>query len=387
MDIVFTLFLIFTGSAIVASIALYARQALIVAYIAIGILFGPSGFSLVGDPELVKQISEIGILFLLFLLGMHLAPQKLWHLVNETIWVAGVSSLIFAGVTYLLCIMLGFSHFESIMVGAAMMFSSTIIGLKLLPTTVLHHQHTGEIIISVLLLQDIIAIFVLLYLKSQSAGGDTSALNVLLLLVSLPALALIAYLLEKFILNKLMSKFDKIQEYIFLLALGWCLGMAELAEFMGLTAEIGAFIAGITLASHRISLYIAESLKPLRDFFLVIFFFSLGASFDLVTLVDVIIPAILLAVTMLLLKPVIFSLLLRKADETPKVSSEVGVRMGQVSEFSLLIAVMALELGVIGQQASYLIQLTTLITFIISTFVIVRKYPNPIALSDDLRRD
>jgi Kef-type K+ transport system membrane component KefB len=386
MDIVFTLFLIFSGAAVLATLALYARQALIVAYIALGILFGPSGLDLLGDPELVRQISDIGILFLLFLLGLNLAPQKLLHLVSETLLVTGISSALFAGVGYGITLLMGFSQVDAVFVGVAMMFSSTIIGLKLLPTTVLHHQHTGEIIISVLLLQDIIAIFVLLFLKSRS-GVDATAMSVVYVLLSLPALILFAYVMERFVLNKLLGRFDKIQEYMFLLALGWCLGMAEAANYLGLTPEIGAFVAGIAMASHPISLFITENLKPLRDFFLVIFFFSLGASFELTTLADVLLPAMILAVVLLLFKPLVFGFLLRKSGEKNKVSTEVGVRMGQVSEFSLLIAVMALDFGVISQKASYLIQLTTLITFIISTFVIVRTYPNPIALRDDLRRD
>ena len=386
MDIIFTLFLIFSGAAILATLALYARQSLIVAYIALGILFGPSGLELIHDPELVRQISDVGIIFLLFLLGMNLAPQKLLHLVSETLLVTGVSSALFATVGYLITLFMGFTQMDALLIGVAMMFSSTIIGLKLLPTTVLHHQHTGEIIISVLLLQDIIAIFVLLFLKSRT-GVEANGMKVVYVLLSLPALILFAYLMERFVLNKLLAQFDKIQEYMFLLAIGWCIGMAELANYIGLTAEIGAFVAGIAMASHPISLFITENLKPLRDFFLVIFFFSLGASFELATLADVFLPALILAAVLLLFKPLEFAFLLRKSGEKAKVSSEVGVRMGQVSEFSLLIAVMALDFGVISRQASYLIQLTTLLTFIISTFVIVRTYPNPIALRDDLRRD
>ena len=126
-----------------------------------------------------------------------------------------------------------------------------------------------------------------------------------------PALVAAAFLLQRFVLIKLISRFDKIQEYIFLMAIAWCLGFAELASAVGLSHEIGAFIAGVALATSPISLFIGENLKPLRDFFLIIFFFSLGASFNLEMLMIVFVPAALVAALVLAGKPVIFRLLLR----------------------------------------------------------------------------
>jgi Kef-type K+ transport system membrane component KefB len=267
-----------------------------------------------------------------------------------------------------------------------MMFSSTIIGLKLLPTTALHHQHTGEIIISILLLQDLIAIVILLLLQGIS-GQDSLLKGVGLLLVGLPALLGFAFLFSRFVLLKIIRKFDKIREYIFLTAIGWCLGVAELADILGLSQEIGAFIAGVSLATSPIALYIADSLKPLRDFFLVMFFFSLGAGFDLHVLGEILLPAFTLAGLMIFVKPWVFRWFLQLAQEQPQLSMEVGVRLGQVSEFSLLIAVLALESGFVEHKASYLIQATALLTFIASTYFVVLNYPTPVAISDRLRRD
>jgi len=141
---------------------------------------------------------------------------------------------------------------------------------------VLHHQRTGEIIISVLLLQDIIAIFLLLALEG-SVRADAGWIAMLKPAIAFPAMVVAAYLLEKYVLMRLIARFDRIQEYIFLLAIAWCLGMAEVAEQIGLSYEIGAFIAGVSIARSPIALFIAESLKPLRDFFLIIFFVALGA--------------------------------------------------------------------------------------------------------------
>lgn len=135
------------------------------------------------------------------------------------------------------------------------------------------------------------------------------------------------------------------------------------------------------------SFFISENLKPLRDFFLVLFFFSLGAGFDLKMLDDVIVPAALIAGTMLLLKPLVFGRLLRLVGEEKDRSNEVGARLGQLSEFSLLLAILAMEGQLIGLEASYLIQLATLLTFLVSTYRVLFKYPTPIALSAKLRRD
>lgn len=388
--LVFTIFLIFTGAAIAATIALFARQALLVAYILLGVLLGPSVFGLVDDPVLIKQISHVGIMFLLFLLGLNLPLAKLIPLIRETTLITGLSSLLFALVGAMIGWAFGFTFIESLIIGAALTFSSTIIGLKLLPTTVLHHRRTGEIIISILLVQDIIAIVILLLLQTagQTAGqGSLPWAEIALRIAALPGIILLAYVLEKFVLTKLIARFDKIQEYIFLLAIGWCLGFAELAASVGLSTEIGAFLAGVALARSPIALFIGENLKPLRDFFLIIFFFSLGASFDLRMLSSVFIPAALLAIITLLGKPIVFRWLLRKSGEASGRSSEVGVRLGQISEFSLLIAVLALEQNIIGSEASYVIQLAALLTFIASSYIIVQRYPTPIALNDKLRRD
>ncbi len=384
--IVFTIFLVFSGAALFATLALYARQSLLVAYIVLGALLGPSALGLVDDPDLIRSISEFGIMFLLFLLGLNLQPQELIRMVGKTTQVTLFSSLVFFSVGFLLSLLFGFAVAEALLVGAAATFSSTIVGLKLLPTTVLHHQRTGEVIISILLLQDLLAIVLLLVVQGSSRGS-MQVMDVFRLLVALPALIGFAWVVERYLLIRLIRKFDKIQEYIFLMTIGWCMGMAELAGVLGLSAEIGAFIAGVVLASSPIALFIAESLKPLRDFFLVLFFFSLGAGFDIGVIDRVIIPTVVLAAAMMLLKPPVFRWLLRRTGESEKRSHEVGYRLGQMSEFSLLLAVLALENKVIGAEASYLIQLSTLLTFLVSSYLVVLRFPTPIAVSDALRRD
>ncbi|MFB3089812.1 MAG: cation:proton antiporter [Gammaproteobacteria bacterium] len=384
--IVYSIFLIFTGAAIFATLALFARQALIVGYIILGIIFGPWGFALIDDASLIADISHIGIIFLLYLLGLDLLPQQLMQMLGKALKVTLISSIIFACFGYLTGFIFGYSAAESILIAMVTMFSSTIIGLKLLPTTTLHHKHTGQIIISILLIQDLIAIIILLLLQGYGKGGDLVQ-DIVLQLFALPVLIGITWLIQRYVLIKLIIKFDQIHEYIFLLAIAWCLGIAELATLIGLSHEIGAFVAGVSLASSPIAFFITERLRPLRDFFLIIFFFSLGAGFNISLLRELIAPALLLATLIVVVKPKVFAFLLKKEGEKKHISREVGFRLGQSSEFSLLIAVLAVQSQFIGETTSNMIQLTTLITFIISSFIIVRSYPTPIAVTDKLRRD
>ncbi|MCP5160467.1 MAG: cation:proton antiporter [Hahellaceae bacterium] len=380
-------FLIFTGAAILASIVLFTRQPLIVAYIALGAIIGPYGIHLITDAKMLGEIAEIGIIFLLFLLGLDMQPRSLLHMMQKATVVAVFSSVIFASCGYLIGIVAGFTPTESLIIGTAMMFSSTIIGIKLLPTTVLHHRHTGELLVGLLLLQDLIAIIMLLVLGAIDNDAGDGWTTLLTSIAMLPLLVGLAFLCVKFVIVKLLQHFDRFHEYIFLLAIGWCLGVAELARFMGLSLEIGAFIAGISIATTPISQYIAEHLKPLRDFFLILFFFSLGAGFNLGLLGEVIVTSSILAMLMIIVKPVTFRVLLSLLKEPKELSWEIGFRLGQISEFSLLIAFLATQSQLIGNTASHVIQATAIITFIVNSYLVIFRFPSPIAISDKLRRD
>lgn len=389
-SLVFSFFLIFTGAAAFASVALYTRQPLLVAYIVLGAILGPYGMSMVSDTELLSDISHIGIIFLLFLLGLDMQPSHLLHMLKKATLVAIVSSILFFMIGYAVGYLFGYTQTENMIIGIAVMFSSTIIGIKLLPTTVLHHRHTGELVVGLLLLQDIIAILVLLFLYSGANQTGTSSDAMAQFATTLVALPLIiggAFVFVKYVLLKLIHKFDRFHEYIFLLAIGWCLGLAEIASLAGLSAEIGAFVAGVSVATSPISQYIATSLKPLRDFFLILFFFSIGASFNLSLVGLIAVPAIILALLVLGLKPVIFRFLLSRISESPKLGWEVGFRLGQISEFSLLIAYIAAGAAMIGEEASHVIQATAILTFLLSSYVVIFNFPSPIAVSDKLRRD
>ena len=203
-SLLFPFFLIFSGAALLCTLALFLRQPLLVAYIVVGVALGPYGLSYISDPSLLTDISEFGIIFLLFLLGLDMQPAKLLATLKKTFLVTIASALVFVLIGFSTGLVFAFSTTESLVIGFSMIFSSTIIGIKLLPTTVLHQKHMGEIMVGILLLQDFIAIFILVFLNSGTFEQAT-ALRVLL---ALPLLIFAAYIATQYILIKLIARFD-----------------------------------------------------------------------------------------------------------------------------------------------------------------------------------
>lgn len=382
-----SVFLIFAGAALLATLALFGRQPLLVAYIAIGCLLGPHGLALVTDAVHLSEIAEIGIIFLLFLVGLDLQPSKLHNMVMKSLLTALLSSIAFFAVGFSVMLAFGFEFREAVVTGVAVTFSSTILGIKLLPTTVLHHRHVGEIVVSLLLIQDFIAIVALLFASGYGTRLDSLLSNLGTIAIALPLLSAGAWLAVRFLILPLLKRFDVFHEFTFLLAIGWCLGFASLAEAAGLSLAIGAFMAGVALATSPIALYIAESLRPLRDFFLVLFFFTVGAALDVRLLIEVALPTGLLAALLMLIKPGVFSALLRWQGESPATGWEVGYRLGQASEFSLLVSYVAITAGLLGTEAAHVVQGATVLTLVVSSYLVIFRYPSPIAVRAELRRD
>jgi len=384
-NIIFQFVLIFAGAAIFATAFLYLKQPVILAYIGFGIAAGPWGLGLIKEPEHIEELSHIGVILLLYLLGINLKPDRLYHLFSKTAVVTLLTSLVFLIVTSSAAIVFGFGFTESIIIGASLMFSSTIISLKLIPTTALHHKHTGEMMTSVLLMQDVIAILLIVMLTGGQGENVTSAIA--MLFIKLIMLAVVAYGLVKYVINNLFLRFDIIQEYTFLLALGWGMLGAGIAQAIGLSYEMGAFIAGVAFASSPVSVVIAEQLKPLRDFFLILFFFSIGAQFNFLVTQQVLFAGIVIAILIVVIKPFVFKQGFQLIGEDKKFSMELGARLGQGSEFSLLVSYSALAAGLIDLRASYLIQLVVIITFVLSTYWVVYRYRTPISSTEKNRMD
>ena len=384
-SIIFELGVIIVGAAILGTLFLYARQPIIIAYIAIGFAVGPSGLALIRRTDHIEQISHFGVILLLFLIGLSLQPKKLARLFRETSLITVGTSMAFAIVSLVFALTLGFDLHSAAIFGAAMMFSSTVVGLKLIPTTTLHHKRTGEVMTSILLLQDTLAVLVILFITGEAS--DHVLVTFAVFAGEFAVLCVVSFLGVRFVMIPLLKRFDVVQEYTFLATLAWCLLWAEAAHAVGLSYEIGAFVAGLSIASCNVAVVIAEHLKPLREFFLILFFFAVGAKLNLKLHPRFLLLAVAFGAVLVPLKAWVFRFAFRRSGESAQVQRELSVRLAQSSEFSLLVAYSAVAIGVLSGQRAMVIQITTITTFIISTYWTVLKYPTPISGKTVLRQD
>ncbi len=379
-SLVTSLSLIYGGAALVATMALFARQQLIIAYMFLGMAMGPYGMQMISDPDSVEQIGHAGMIFLLFLAGLHLDPKNLLQQLQKAVLVTVSTSFTFAVLSYLVVITFtSLSQMEAMVIGASMMFSSTLIGLKLLPTNMLHRQPIGELMISVLIIQDLLAIATMITLKTMGSV-EVETNQILQLFLSIPILLLYAFFVERFFLARLFVMFESVREYLFILSVGWCLSVSEIANVLGLSHEIGAFIAGVAIASSSVSTYLAECLNPLRDFLLVLFFFSIGANLNVLELLNLGGPVVLLAATIMVSKPLLYWVMFGWSKEDAPISWEAGVRLGQSSEFSILVSQIAVKFNVLSKVGAALIEATTMLTFMVSSYWVSRKFETPSSL-------
>ena len=383
--------IVFVGAAVLGAAALYARQPLLIVYILLGMLIGPHGIGIITNAELLQEVGEFGIMFLLFIVGLDLPPNRLKHMFGSSIMVAIASALIFFALGFVVMLGFGFALIDAVVVGIASGFSSTLIGLKLLPTNVLHHRHTGDVVISQLLIQDLIAIIALIVIGGLAVTSEGDSTNLPLRLgttiVLAPVLAFAAFLGVNHLIKPLFVKFGAISEAIDLIGIGWCFAIASISVVIGLTPEIGAFIAGISMANLRIAQVEAERFRPIRDFFLVLFFFSIGGALELVAILSYLAPVIVLVAIFVLVKPLVYRGLLKVAGEETGISREIGYRLGQTGEFSLLVVHLAAGTVLISESASLVLTSATVASLCISTYIVVRRFPNPIAMDPRLRRD
>lgn len=369
-------------SAVLAWLASQFRQPILIAYFLCGIILGPTGLSMITSVKVLHDISQIGVMLLLFLAGLVLHPDRLQKFFKVSSIVTIVNSIISWILTFAILTAWGYSAKESAIAAIALMFSSTILVVKLLPTTTLHQQKMGSICIAILIAQDLLAVSVLLFVGPEAAGAS---------IMWLPAKAILlvvfAVLFEQYVLRWMMLRSDRYNEVLVMLCLGWCAGLAVLAEELGIPHEVGAFVAGVTIARGKIALIFSEELKPLRDFFLMFFFFALGASLEFLHLKNIWGPAILSAVIIIFSRPVLLSFLFQKLGEEKNFSNEISIRLGQASEFALVIAAAAQANNHISVNISQFIQLTAITTMLASSYIVIMKHPTPIGVKPNLQRD
>jgi Kef-type K+ transport system membrane component KefB len=397
--LILELAVVMIASAALAVAAHYLRQPLIVAYLAAGLLFGPHSpvppLRLISQVEFVRGTGGLGLVLLLFLLGLVLHPGRLLRIFRQASLVTLFSATTFflvgvgvaAGAAHLAPGTYDLGFGQALFIGCTTAFSSTLLVVKLLPTRRLHESAVGTLAIGVLIVEDVLAIAILVVMAAASFGGTGSALGIGWRLVLGVGMLAAAFPAERYLLERVLRRTDKYPELTFVVSLAWCFALAEGAELLGFSREIGAFVAGLALARSPVSLYIWEKVVPVRDFFTVLLFFSLGAMVDARSAAfgPVVLLGGLLALVLALLKPYLFRFALRAARAERALAEEAGWRLGQCSEFGLVIAFLARSQGLIGEQAFHLILVTTLLSFVVSTYIVVLKYPSPLGVTARLR--
>lgn len=377
--------IVVVSCAVLSWVTLLLKQPLILAYVVCGIFAGPSVFNLVKDVQGLGNLSSIGITLLLFLAGLVTQPHKILPVFKKTLLVNIAAS----GFSFLLATLFaywwGIPKTEVVLVGLSLMFSSTLLAVKLLPTTALHQQRMGLLLMAVLVVEDIVAIFVIMFL--QGTLGDMHPVTLGIVALKGFSILGIAFILEQYLIRKVILRFQRFEETIYLTALAWCLGIAGLSSLLGFSAEIGAFIAGLAMARSPLALYIADRLRYFRDFFLVLFFFVLGARADIVGMGHMLLPALLLSAMIIGLKPLVIRQVFRWTGETEKIAHQSGFRMGQTGEFAMIISVFALGAQLMSKESYNFVQLTTLTTLLVSSMIIVKNFPTPLGTADSLKRD
>lgn len=344
------------------------RQPLILGYILAGLLVGPSFLDLIHTDEVFDAFSGIGITLLLFIigLGMHVTEFKR---LGKPVFITAMSVLLTVGTLgFTAGTLMGFSKTEALITAFALFFSSTIIIVKILSDKKEANRLHGQIAIGVILLDDIVATLALLFVVAGEQGG-LSITEIGTLFLKGLLLLLVLYMASTRILGRFTKVMATSQELLFLFALGWGFGIASLFELAGFSIEVGALFAGVALASLPYTQEIAARLKPLRDFFVVLFFITLGGGLELSNLSSGIVPALVLAAIVMFVKPFAVIGSLGILGYPKRVAFKAGINLSQISEFSIILVLLAYDSGMVGERLSAIITLVAIITITSSTYL------------------
>lgn len=370
-DLFLELSLIIAIGSGIALVMRLLKQPLIIGHILTGILVGPSVFALISSAETIEVFSKIGIALLLFIIGLGLNP-KIIREVGKVTLIAGTVQIALTGLAgFTIGALFGLTTTESVVLGTALSFSSTIIILKLLSDKKEQSRLYGKITVGILLVQDVLATIALLVFTAQSGqdGFSASQLGLLFgkgLLIGVPLV-----LIGTFVLPRLRNLIAGSQEFLFLFAIGWGFGGAALFEIAGFSLEVGALFAGVSLATLPYAQEISSRLRPLRDFFVVVFFINLGATLSFTNFVSIVPLILAMLFVVIIVKPWTVLLSMGVLGYTKRTSFKAAVSLAQISEFSLVLSALALSEGRIGEDVAAALTIVALTTIAISTYASV----------------
>lgn len=362
-------------AALLGMVGQLLRQPLIVMFIALGIIVGPSVLDIVKSREQINLLAEIGIAMLLFIVGLKL-DLRIIRSVGRIALLTGLGQVLFTSLFgYFIGLGLGLSSLHSFYVAVALTFSSTIIIVKLLSDKKEIDSLHGRIAIGFLIVQDIVVILVMIVLSAMGHKEDVSLPREILRTFGAGAvLVAITYIAMRWIIPRLSAFLARSQELLTLFSIAWAVALATAGELMGFSGEVGAFLAGVSLASSDFREVISSRLVSLRDFLLLFFFVDLGANLDFTVIGSQVTPAIILSLFVLVGNPLIVMIIMGLMGYRKRTSFLAGLTVAQISEFSLIFAGLGLAVGHITEQIVGLITLVGLITIGLSTYLILYSH-------------
>ena len=370
MEVFIELSIIIGITVLIAGIIRLLKQPLIIGYILAGIIVSPYFLNVVKSTETISIFAQIGVTLLLFIVGLSLSPKVIKE-VGKVSLITGLGQIIFTSLFgFLISRILGFSVIVSIYIAIALTFSSTIIIMKLLSDKKDLEKLYGKISIGFLLVQDIFVIILLMVISSFSGNLGIDSLSFGKILGGILLIGGFV-LVSIYVLPSLSKFFAKSQEFLFLFSIGWGLGLAALFYYMGFSMEIGALIAGISLSMSPFHYEISSKMKPLRDFFIILFFILLGSQMVFGNMGDLIIPAIIFSLFILIGNPLIVMILMGFLGYRKKVGFQAGFTVAQISEFSLILIVLGVSVGHLTGEILSLVTIVGLITISGSTYLIM----------------
>ncbi len=345
------------------------KQPLIIGYILTGIIVGPAVLHIIDSPDSIQVFADFGITLLLLIVGLGLNPKVIREVGRIAAYIAIGKVFLSTTIGFGVARLLGFDTTAAFYIGVSLSFSSTIIILKLLNDKKEQNRLYGKISIGFLLIEDLIATSVLIAVSASDNGG-LSLNSVWALVYKIIGLLILLALFRSLVLSKLHKLIAGSQEFLFLFAIGWGLGIAALFKQAGFSVEVGALIAGVTLAPLPYASEAAARLKPLRDFFIVLFFISVGSHLHVSSVTPILPKAVFFSCLVLFGNPLIVMTIMGLSGYTKKTSFKTAMTGSQVSEFSLILVLLAFNLGQISDGILTLVTVTSLITIGVSTYFI-----------------
>ena len=371
-EILLYLSLIISVAAVLTILARVIRQPPIIAYLISGVIVGPLFMNVLGAgsgySEILQNFARMGVAFLLFIVGLSL-DFRLLKEIGKVSSITGIIEMLVVGFAgFLVSIWLGFSSIAGIYIGAAIAFSSTVVVVKILSDKKEMNTLHGRISLGILIVQDIAASIGLMLIPLINSG---SKFNAILDMLGMAILSItIVFLFARFVFSRFLNYLAESQEALFIFGIAWALILATIFFKLGFSIEIGALIAGMSLASSKYALDLEGKMKPLRDFFIILFFVFFGSQLTGPFNSRTIVNAIVLSAVVMIVKPLVVMITLKIFGYTKKTNFLVSLSLAQISEFSLILLLVGFNIGQVSSELMNLSVLVALITIGINTYAL-----------------